>query len=41
MKFSVFTVMLPDWDLQTAVTNLAAYGYDGVEWRVTNTRKEP
>jgi len=40
MKFSVFTVMLPDWDLQTAVTNLAAYGYDGVEWRVTNTRKE-
>lgn len=40
MKFSIFTVMLPDWDPQTAVTRLAASGYDGVEWRVTNTRKE-
>jgi len=40
MKFSIFTVMLPDWDPQTAVTKLAAYGYDGIEWRVTDTRKE-
>jgi len=40
MKFSIFTVMLPDWDLATAVAKLKQYGYDGVEWRVTNTRKE-
>ncbi len=40
MKFSIFTVMLPDWDLETAVKKLARYGYDGVEWRVTNTRPE-
>lgn len=40
MKFSIFTVMLPEWDLETAVSKLAEYGYDGVEWRVTNTRPE-
>jgi sugar phosphate isomerase/epimerase len=40
MKFSIFTVMLPDWDAATAVKKLKAYGYDGVEWRVTNTRPE-
>jgi sugar phosphate isomerase/epimerase len=40
MRFSIFTVMLPEWDVATAITKLAAYGYDGVEWRVTNTRKE-
>jgi len=40
MKFSIFTVMLPDWDPATAVKKLKAYGYDGVEWRVTNTKPE-
>lgn len=40
MKFSIFTVMLPEWDPPTAVRKLKEYGYDGVEWRVTNTRPE-
>ena len=40
MKFSIFTVMLPEWDKATAVAKLKAYGYDGVEWRVTNTRPQ-
>lgn len=34
MKYAVFTVMTPEWDLQEAVHNLARLGYDGVEWRV-------
>jgi sugar phosphate isomerase/epimerase len=37
MKISLFSVMVPEWDLSTAVTKLADYGYDGIEWRVTNT----
>jgi sugar phosphate isomerase/epimerase len=40
MKFSVFTVMLPEWDPETALARLKESGYDGVEWRVTNTRPE-
>jgi len=40
MKFSIFTVMLPDWSPGTALSKLSQYGYDGVEWRVTNTRAE-
>ena len=35
MKYAVFTVMTPDWDLTETVQHLAALGYDGVEWRVT------
>ena len=34
MKYSVFTVMTPDWGLQETAHNLAQLGYDGVEWRV-------
>ncbi len=37
MKFAIFTVMLPEWDIETALEKLKEYGYDGVEWRVTNT----
>jgi len=40
MKFSVFTVMLPEWDPETAVEKLKNAGYDGVEWRVTNVPEE-
>jgi sugar phosphate isomerase/epimerase len=40
MKFSIFTVMLPEWDAATAVKKMKCYGYDGVEWRVTNSRPE-
>lgn len=41
MKFSVFTVMTPEWDPETAVKKLKSYGYDGVEWRVTNAAITP
>ena len=36
MNLAVFTVSLPEWTPQEAVRNLAALGYDGVEWRVTD-----
>lgn len=35
MKFAVFTVMLPEFTPQEAVSLLHELGYDGVEWRVT------
>jgi sugar phosphate isomerase/epimerase len=34
MKYGVFTVMTPEWDLAEVAQNLAQLGYDGVEWRV-------
>jgi sugar phosphate isomerase/epimerase len=34
MKFAVFTVMTPEWDLAAAADRIAQAGYDGVEWRV-------
>lgn len=37
MKLSVFTVMLPDCTLHETVDLLQKNGYDGVEWRFTNT----
>lgn len=40
MKFGVFTVMLPDLTPEEAVAELAAAGYDGVEWRVTTVPEE-
>jgi len=40
MKISVFTVMLPDLTPEDAAPALAAAGYDGVEWRVTNVPEE-
>ncbi|MHC6219055.1 sugar phosphate isomerase/epimerase family protein [Arthrobacter sp. MMS24-S77] len=36
MKFSVFTASTPEWSPQEAVTRLAAQGWDGIEWRVTD-----
>lgn len=36
MKFSVFTVSTPEWSPEEAVAVLAAQGWDGVEWRVTD-----
>jgi sugar phosphate isomerase/epimerase len=42
MKYSVFTVMMPEYSVEEAVALLARLGYDGVEWRVTvpNYRSE-
>lgn len=34
MKLAVFTVMLPEYDLEEAAKLLAKHGYEGVEWRV-------
>jgi sugar phosphate isomerase/epimerase len=36
VKFSVFTASTPDWDPAEAARNLAAQGWDGVEWRITD-----
>lgn len=36
MKFSVFTVMMPDCTPEQTVQLLQQEGYDGVEWRFTN-----
>lgn len=36
MRFSVFTASTPEWTPEDAVRTLAAQGWDGVEWRVTD-----
>jgi sugar phosphate isomerase/epimerase len=40
MKFSVFTASTPEWTPAEAAAKLAAQGWDGVEWRVTD-QEEP
>jgi sugar phosphate isomerase/epimerase len=35
MKFSVFTVGMPEYGIKESIKVLAELGYDGVEWRVT------
>ncbi|MDQ3654148.1 MAG: sugar phosphate isomerase/epimerase [Chloroflexota bacterium] len=34
MKFAVFSVSIPDYTPEVAVTKLKEIGYDGIEWRV-------
>ncbi len=34
MRFSVFTASTPEWTPAEAAQNLAAQGWDGVEWRI-------
>lgn len=36
MKYSVFTASTPEWTPAEAATTLAAQGWDGIEWRVTD-----
>jgi sugar phosphate isomerase/epimerase len=36
MRFSVFTAATPDWAPAEAAQRIAALGYDGIEWRVTD-----
>lgn len=36
MKFAVFTASLPEWTPEQAAAEIAAAGYDGVEWRVVD-----
>jgi sugar phosphate isomerase/epimerase len=41
MKFSVFTASTPDWEPVEAARILAAQGWDGVEWRITDQADAP
>ena len=41
MKFSYFTAALPDWTPEEAVEQLAAQGWEGVEWRVLDQQDAP
>lgn len=36
MKFSLFTVCVPDLIPEQALMKMQEYGYDGVDWRVTD-----
>lgn len=39
MKFSVFTASTPEWTPQEAASIIAAQGWDGIEWRITDQRE--
>lgn len=41
MKFSVFTASTPDWSPTEAASTLAAQGWDGIEWRITDQADSP
>lgn len=41
MRFSVFTASTPEWTPTEAAIHLAAQGWDGVEWRITNQDPAP
>jgi sugar phosphate isomerase/epimerase len=36
MRFSVFTASTPEWTPREAATILAAQGWEGIEWRITD-----
>ena len=36
MRFSVFTASTPEWTPDEAAATLAAQGWDGIEWRITD-----
>ena len=36
MRFSVFTAATPEWTPEEAAKTIAAQGWDGIEWRVTD-----
>lgn len=40
MKYSVFTVGTPEYNLEETIAKLKEFGYDGVEWRVHNIPKD-
>ncbi|HTF06807.1 MAG TPA: TIM barrel protein, partial [Asanoa sp.] len=41
MRFSVFTASTPQWTPEEAAVELAAQGWDGIEWRVTDQEDAP
>jgi sugar phosphate isomerase/epimerase len=40
-QYAVNTVMLPECDLEEAAALIRRFGYDGVEWRVSDPSREP
>ena len=40
MKYGVFSVSMPEYDIAETVALLKEVGYDGVEWRVNQIPKE-
>lgn len=40
MKLAVYTVSLPEYNLEESVSILKEMGYEGVEWRVDKTEGE-
>ncbi|WP_353114428.1 sugar phosphate isomerase/epimerase family protein [Microbacterium sp.] len=36
MRFSVFTAATPEWEPAEAAAQIAAIGWDGIEWRITD-----
>ncbi|MTK05784.1 MAG: sugar phosphate isomerase/epimerase [Hungatella sp.] len=41
MKYSLFTVSVPEMTLEQALKKMKEYGYDGVDWRVTDISDNP
>lgn len=41
MKYSLFTVSVPEMTLEEALQKMQEYGYDGVDWRVTAIPTDP
>lgn len=41
MRFSVFTASTPEWTPEEAARTLAAQGWDGIEWRITDQDEAP
>ena len=41
MKYSLFTVSVPEMTLEEALKKMKEYGYDGVDWRVTAIPTDP
>ena len=41
MKYSLFTVSVPEMTLEEAAKKMQEYGYDGVDWRVTDILTDP
>ena len=41
MKYSLFSVSVPDMTPEEALQKMKEYGYDGVDWRVKDIPKDP
>ena len=41
MQYSVFSVAMPEYEVKDVPIKLKEWGYDGVEWRVTNRPLNP